>query len=225
VTPPPPVKFNQHGKEAEQKKKGRRHDDKNEEKRDEKKDEKKDGEVKWQFLISIEDMGKVSHLCAQDGHVVAVGAGGRLKWICVSKEPIEIKKVKRKKGEKKNKKKKRKFRDDDKNDESEDGKAGANLHCVSRVVCELALNVPHVTTMHYRSDGLELLVGSSNGTIFTIKVNQSSMEPQLRATSPDLLPPLTSMERRAEIEWESEFHDGAIFAIGFLRWYAHILTS
>jgi hypothetical protein len=134
------------------------------------------------------------------------------------------KKLKRKKGEKKNKKKKKRGRDDEKRDDCEDGNSCASLECVSRVVCELALNVPHVSSMQYRSDGLQLLVGASNGLILTVKVNQNNMEPQLRTTSPDLLPTLTSIERGAEIDWESDFHDGAILAIGFIRWHACYTT-
>jgi hypothetical protein len=85
VKPPPPVKFTSQTKEADQKK-SRRQDEKQEEKKDETKEENKDAEAKWKFLITIEEVGKITHICAQDGHVVAVGDGGRMRWIAVSKE-------------------------------------------------------------------------------------------------------------------------------------------
>ncbi|OAE24035.1 hypothetical protein AXG93_4079s1250 [Marchantia polymorpha subsp. ruderalis] len=189
----------------------------------------KDLEPKWQHLITLDDPGgPVTHVCARDGHLVVVGDGGLMRWVTVPREPVEKKK---KEGGKKAKKKRKRMKrdgkeDKSKGDESEDLKSDDSaVDKEARVVCELALNVPEVKSMEYREDGLQLLIGASNGLIATVRVNQQILEPQLSATSPDLLPTLTSMERGAEIDWESEHHEGAVMALGFIRGAKFMVTA
>ncbi|KAL3697571.1 hypothetical protein R1sor_011647 [Riccia sorocarpa] len=232
VKPPDPPKIAA-TPSKEKESKGRKADkekEKEQKERDENEDVKaKEPEFKWRCLIVLDDpAGPVTHMCARDGHLVVVGDGGHMRWVTVPKEPVEKKKKEGgKKSRKRRKKGKREGKEDKaKADDSEDVRSDdSSLEKEARVVCELSLNVPEVRTMEYREDGLQLLIGASNGLIATVRVNQQILEPQLSASSTDLLPTLTSMERGAEIEWESEHHEGAVMALGFIRGAKFMVTA
>ncbi|KAL3697549.1 hypothetical protein R1sor_011625 [Riccia sorocarpa] len=203
VKPPDPPKIA--ASPAKEKESKGRKADKEKEKEQKERDENEDVKAKepeWRCLIVLDDPGgPVTHMCARDGHLVVVGDGGHMRWVTVPKEPVEKKKKEGgKKSRKRRKKGKREGKDDKaKADDSQDVRSDdSSLEKEALVVCELSLNVPEVRSMEY---------GAPNGLIATVRVNQQILEPQLSASSTDLLPTLTSMKRGAEIEWESEHRE------------------
>lgn len=83
-----------------------------------------------------------------------------------------------------------------------------------RIVEELQLNANPVTTVSYRDDEAQLLVGSSNGTITTVKIDSKALQNQLTARPGDAP---EKAEAIVIVEWQSNFHNGPILAMGAMR--------
>lgn len=163
--------------------------------------------VDCKLLFVITQMEQIIELCLGENHLVAIGTSGSCYWLAF---PMRVKKVKpvevapKKKGRQKKVEKlvevvEEEYEPIDPND--------------YRIVVELHLAIGSITSAEYRRDEKQLLVGSSKGSITTIRVDAENLQ-TLIITKAKLV---EVVHKLVEVMWQSRFHDGPILAMSFVR--------
>ncbi|CAK9866751.1 unnamed protein product [Sphagnum jensenii] len=168
----------------------------------------------FKLLITLSSAEKIVGLCVGQNHMVIVGISGCCHWLGF---PVKVKKAKAVevamggKGKRKGRPKKgEKVFESAADDEYE----AVDLDDF-RVVEELDLALSEVTSVQYRDDEGQLLLGSSNGSITTVKVNAQQLQLQLTKRHDDDSAAV-STEKLVSMQWQSSFHSGSILAMGSL---------
>jgi hypothetical protein len=165
------------------------------------------GAADGKLLITVDKPEKIVGLCIGENHMVVVGISGSCYWLgfpvrVVKEKPVEVttgrRKARPKKGE------------PAVEEPIEYELIVPNYHIAQR----LHLSLMSVTNAQYRQDEEQLLLGSSNGSITTVKVDVGHLRDQLTARPGDVL---EKVDNVVHIEWQSNFHSGPITAMGMLR--------
>ncbi len=169
----------------------------------------------FKLLITLSSAEKIVGLCVGQNHMVIVGISGCCHWLGFL---VKVKKAKAVdvatggKGKRKGRPKKgEKVFESAADDEYE----AVDLDDF-RIVEELDLALSEVTNVQYRDDEGQLLLGSSNGSITTVKVNAQQLQLQLTKRHDDDSA-AASTEKLVSMQWQSSFHSGSILAMGSLR--------
>jgi hypothetical protein len=169
----------------------------------------------FKLLITLSSAEKIVGLCVGQNHMVIVGISGCCHWLGFL---VKVKKAKAVdvatggKGKRKGRPKKgEKVFESAADDEYE----AFDLDDF-RIVEELDLALSEVTNVQYRDDEGQLLLGSSNGSITTVKVNAQQLQLQLTKRHDDDSA-AASTEKLVSMQWQSSFHSGSILAMGSLR--------
>jgi hypothetical protein len=162
--------------------------------------------VECQLLLVIGQHEQVADLCLGQNHMVVIGANGSCYWLGF---PIRVKKIKpvevasKKKGKKKKAQEMEivvdEFEPIDPND--------------FQIVDEIHLAIGVVTSAQYRKDEKQLLLGSFNNIITTIKVDDVSIQTHVATKAKRS----ETSDRLVEVMWQSSFHNGPILAISTIK--------
>ena len=159
--------------------------------------------IECKLLFVIENRQQIVGVSLGENHAVIVGANGNCYWLGF---PIRVKKIKpievasKKKGKAKPSSKVEIVVDEwepiDPND--------------YKIIDEIHLAIGVVTSMQYRKDKKQLLLGSSKNIITTIDVNAEEIQILLETKAKHL-------DSLVKVAWQSRFHDGPILAMSTIK--------
>lgn len=160
--------------------------------------------VECKLLIIIEQHKKIVDLCVGQNHIVVIGINGSCYWLGL---PIRVKKIKPIEVATKKKAKKGVQKPENIVDEWEPIDPSDY-----RIIDEIHLNIEVVTSVQYRKDEEQLLLGSSKCIITIVSIDAEYLQDLIATKSK-----LETSDQLVEVMWESRFHNGSILAINTIK--------
>ncbi|EFJ08223.1 hypothetical protein SELMODRAFT_429175 [Selaginella moellendorffii] len=174
-----------------------------------------DTHPEWKFLCLLPSREKVAAICVGDYHISVIGVDGNISWFyirgatSIPKLPVtegqsKVKVPREKAGGKGAKEKQKEAPTEPIESTREGNEPDAFL------LSGTDLDIYDIVVAAYRSDGLQLVLGTSNGSMVVVKLNGQFLQSLAHGYSPRNS---RSQQQIAQIECRTVHHDGPICGI------------
>eukprot|EP01018_Ginkgo_biloba_P030592 Gb_17524 [translate_table: standard] len=178
----------------------------------------------WKVLMINPRMEKIVSICLGDNHIITIESGGRLQWIKVTDKIKEKTNVADSVSETISAKNQT-FPENSRVGRSEDdeiltsikppeGSPGVTAELVAFVFSEMNVDAHTISTMQYRNDGTQILVGATSGCMLTIKVHTPLLQSLLLGSDKSAV----DQGNVGSVAWKGEYHNGPIRGFASLGW-------